>query len=235
MLEGGKTAFTVTLGRSLAAGEVIDAPLSVSGTGVTTADWTLAKESGAANTGVTLLGAGTATPVVRFSGAGAKVATLELTVTDDGPVDDGETFTVALGSAVAFNRRSRGTNVAGGADPHGTRNSFDVQEASAFADTYVSFSSGTYRVGEGDDLMPELVLSPPLSEDVTVMVETLDLGGARSGVDFEAGPWEVTVPAGTARHRFKIKTLVDDEAEQAEEVLLHIPPYGPFTQGVPQF
>ncbi len=175
---------------------------------------------------MTLLGAGTATPVVRFSGAGAKVATLELTVTDDGPVDDGETFTVALGSAVAFNRRSRGTNVAGGADPHGTRNSFDVQEASAFADTYVSFSSGTYRVGEGDDLMPELVLSPPLSEDVTVMVETLDLGGARSGVDFEAGPWEVTVPAGTARHRFKIKTLVDDEAEQAEEVLLHIPPYG---------
>ncbi len=48
VLEGGKTAFTVTLGRSLAAGEVIDAPLSVSGTGVTTADWTLAKESGAA-------------------------------------------------------------------------------------------------------------------------------------------------------------------------------------------
>ena len=97
--------------------------------------------------------------------------------------------------------------------------------AGAAAQT-VWFASGTYRVSEGDALRPELVLSHPRSEDVTVMVETLDLGGARSGVDFAAGPWSVTVPKGTTRHRFSIATFDDDKFEHDEEVLLHISPYG---------
>ena len=40
--------FTVTLGRALIAGEIIDAPLTVSGTNITTADWSLATKSPAA-------------------------------------------------------------------------------------------------------------------------------------------------------------------------------------------
>ena len=90
----------------------------------------------------------------------------------------------------------------------------------------VSFAAGTYRVSEGDALRPELLLSHPRSEDVTVMVETLDLGEAESGEDFAAGPWSVTVPAGNTRHRFDIETFVDDKIESDEEVLLHISPYG---------
>ena len=90
----------------------------------------------------------------------------------------------------------------------------------------VWFAAGTYRVSEGDALRPELVLSHPRSEDVTVMVETLDLRGAQSGVDFAAGPWSVTVPAGQTRHRFSIATFDDDKFEHDEEVLLHISPYG---------
>jgi len=84
VLEGAPIAFTVTLGRALVAGEVIDVPLSIGGTNVSTADWSLATKTGAdLNTGVTLSGESTATPKVRFTGAGAETATLALTPADD--------------------------------------------------------------------------------------------------------------------------------------------------------
>ena len=124
--EGGKVTFTVSLERALVTGEVIDVPLPVSGTGVTTGDWSLATKSGASNTGVSLLGTNTATPTVRFAGAGAGTATLELTATEDSTAETGgETFTIALGSNQQFDADSD-TNVGGGADPHGTHNSFSV-------------------------------------------------------------------------------------------------------------
>ena len=120
--------FTVTLGRELIAGEIIDVPLSIGGTGVTTSDWSLVKKSGETNTGVTLRDTNTATPKVRFSGAGAQTATLELTATeDDTPESGGETFEIALGADSAFDDSNLGTNVGGGADPHGTDNSFQVR------------------------------------------------------------------------------------------------------------
>ncbi len=124
--EGGRVEFTVTLGRALVAGETIDVPLSISGTGVTTGDWSLGAKSGAANTGVGLRDVGTATPKVRFSGAGAQTATLELTPTNEGTTEGAETFTVALGSNTAFDAAALGTDVGGGADPHGTANAFTV-------------------------------------------------------------------------------------------------------------
>ena len=124
--EGGKVEFTVTLGRALVAGETIDVPLSISGTGVTTGEWSLAGKSGAANTGVGLRDVGTAAPKVRFSGAGARTATLELTPANEGTTEGAETFTIALGSNTAFDAAALGTDVGGGADPHGTANAFTV-------------------------------------------------------------------------------------------------------------
>ena len=130
--EGGTVEFTVTLGRALVAGEIIDVPLSIGGTGVTTSDWSLAAKSGSSlNTGVTLSGTSTATPTVRFSGAGARTATLVLTPADDGGSEGTETYTIALGSNAAFDAGSLGTNVGGGADPHGTANDFSVQVSDA--------------------------------------------------------------------------------------------------------
>ena len=129
--EGGKVEFTVTLGRALIAGEIIDVPLSMTGTGVTTGDWSLAKKSGdSLNTGVTLQDTGTAMPKVRFSGAAAQTATLELTATADGTSEGSETINVALGpdgtGTNGFDHTSLGTNVGGGADPHNTNNDFDI-------------------------------------------------------------------------------------------------------------
>ena len=130
--EGGTAEFTVTLGRALVAGETVDVPLSVSGTGVTTADWSLATKTGdGLNTGVTLSGTTTATPQVRFSGAGAQTATLVLTAAADGVTEaGGETITVELGpdgtGTNGFDRTALSTNVGGGADPHGTNDEFDL-------------------------------------------------------------------------------------------------------------
>ena len=129
--EAGKAEFTVTLGRALVAGEIIDVPLAVSGNGITTGDWSLAKKPGAGNTGVTLHDAGTATPRLRLAGAGARVATLELMATVDGVTESGgETLTFALGpdgsGSNGFDRGSLGTNVGGGADPHASDNSVSL-------------------------------------------------------------------------------------------------------------
>ena len=129
--EAGKAEFTVTLGRALVAGEIIDVPLSTSGTNITTGDWSLAKKAGAGNTGVSLTNATGRNPNVRFSGAGARVATLELTATVDGTTESGgETLTLALGpdgsGANGFDRSTLATNVGGGADPHGSNNSFNL-------------------------------------------------------------------------------------------------------------
>ncbi len=120
--EGDKIEFTVTLGRALVAGEIIDVPLSISGTNVSTGDWSLALKSGATNTGV----ARRIGSVVRFSGAGAQTATLELTATDDNTADNNETFNIALGSNTDFDDASLDTNVGGGADPHSSNNAFSV-------------------------------------------------------------------------------------------------------------
>ena len=133
--EGSTVEFTVTLGRSLIAGEIIDVPLAVGGTGITTADWSLAAKTGDdLNTGVTLVNETTATPVVRFSDAAADTATLILTAVADNIPEAGgpETLTLALGpnddTANGFDLNTRMTNVGGGADPatDAANNTFDV-------------------------------------------------------------------------------------------------------------
>ncbi len=122
VFEGEGTTFTVTLGRDLAAGEIIDVPLAITGAGITPSDWRLALASGMGlNTGVTLNDANTATPQLRFAGAGARTATLTLTAEAG---SGGKTIRVELGpdgsGANGFDRSGLGTNVGGGANPHAT-------------------------------------------------------------------------------------------------------------------
>ena len=216
--EGDRTAFTVTLGLSLSEGEIIDAPLSVSGAGVTNSDWSLAKKSGVANRGIELLGAGTASPVVRFSGAGARVATLELVAADDGQGESVETFTVALGSDAAFDAAGLGTNVGGGADPHETRNSFDVQVTNP---PTVTVSSGPSLVTEGTGAGFTITVWPlpvsPLAVDLTV-AEAANGDFVASG---DEGERQVSVPA-SGSLAFTVPTVNDhtDEADGSVTVTL---------------
>ncbi len=128
--EGGAAEFTVGLSRALVAGETVDVPLSVGGTNVGVADWSLALKTGqSVNTGVALSGETTATPKVSFSGAAAQTAMLVLSalIDDDTSV---ETFTVALGpdgtGVNGFDVATLATNVGGGADPHASNKTFDL-------------------------------------------------------------------------------------------------------------
>ena len=135
LTEGDSLRFTVTLGRELVAGEVIDVPLSISGTNVTTGDWSLSLVPGSAvsgiNTGVTLSGAATATPKLTFSNQAAQVATLEWRAIAEDPaqLENPETVTIALGpdgSGTNGFDSFTDTNVGGGADPHGSNNEFSI-------------------------------------------------------------------------------------------------------------
>ncbi len=179
LTEGDTVEFTVTLGRALVAGEIVDVPLKVSGENVTTGDWSLAEKSGATNTGVTLSGETTATPLVRFSGAGAQTATLELTAATDGASEGNETFTIALGpdgsGTNGFDRTSLGTNVGGGANPHATANSFDVVVTDGITGS-LTFSPTSVTVVEGETATYTVVLDTEPTGNVAVAISGASLG-----------------------------------------------------------
>ena len=124
--EGGKVTFTVSLGRSLAAGEAVSVPLLVGGAGLAPADWRLSLKAGEGlNKGVSLSREGTFAPKVVFAGHRTdqvRVATLELATAAEG----GETFGVELGRKADFDAEAD-TNVDGGAELHGTRYGFSVR------------------------------------------------------------------------------------------------------------
>ncbi len=172
--EGGTVGFTIALSQALIAGEVIDVPLSIGGTGVTTDDWSLA----AAGTGVTLSAEDTATPLLSFAGAGAQTATLVLTPAGDNTDEGTETYTIALGpndaSANGFDLASRATNVDDGADPHASDNTFDVMVGDATVHT-VSISLDRTMAAEGDS---------GITDGATVTV-TIDPQYPSAGLGFE--------------------------------------------------
>ncbi|MYG64451.1 MAG: hypothetical protein F4158_07835, partial [Synechococcus sp. SB0675_bin_7] len=140
----GAVAFRVSLGRGLVKGEIIDVPLAISGTGVSAAGYTLSVKSGP---GAALSGSGTLTPVLRFSGAGAQMATLELV---PGAGSTATRYTIALGpdgsGAKGFDRAGLGTNVGGGADPSETNNGFSVNVAPPSKATGLSAVAGNGEV-----------------------------------------------------------------------------------------
>ena len=222
---------TVTLGRALVAGETIDVPLSIGGTNVTTADWSLAAKAGMnLNTGVTLSGQTTATPNVRFAGAGAETATLVLTAAADGVTESGgESYTIALGpdgtGANGFDRTTLGTNVGGGADPHGTANTFSVQvdEPPATTTPEVSITAGTSPVTEGTIATFTVTASSAPSANLTVNLTVTDAPNA----DFVASTSEgsgksVGIAAGMTTATYGVAT-VGGAGETTDE------PKGPVT------
>ena len=222
LTEGATVGLVVSLGRSLVAGETVDVPLSISGTGVTTADWSLAKKAGTGlNTGVTLSGETTATPKVRFSNAGARTATLVLTTVEDA-VDEptAETYTVALGpdgaGANGFDVTTLATNVGGGADPHATHNAFSVEVRDGVE---LAWAPGSLTVDEGAGtarLALELNAARAAATPVTIFYGS---SGATSPQDYRRGPSRVTIAAGATRATVDIP-IVDDALVEEDELFL---------------
>ncbi|MDE0704438.1 MAG: hypothetical protein OXH59_12005 [Rhodospirillaceae bacterium] len=164
--------FTVSLGRTLATGETVIAPLDFSTwaaagqPGLQPSDFTVTVASG---TGVRLAG-----PIqdcwVVF-GPGAQTATLSLAAVRDDIADDGEALSVALGAASRFDDTAHGyrTDVGGGAKPHATERSFPTElkdfVATVRLNVRVAISDNTAQkyVQEGNTL----TLSPSLSKSLT--------------------------------------------------------------------
>ena len=216
--EGGTAEFTVTLGRALVAGEIIDVPLSVSGTGVTTDDWSLLLKTGTGlNTGVALSGETTATPSLRFSGAAAETARLVLTAVVDGVAEDGgETLSVALGpddaTANGFDRTSLATNVGGGADPDTGANAFTLTVNEA-AELGVTVTPASLSVAEaGGTGSYTVVLDRPPSHDVVIAVASGDTNIATVSpptLTFSTTDWDSPQPVTV--------TGVDDDVDQSTD------------------
>ena len=225
--EGGTVELNVTLARALVAGETIDVPLAIGGTDVTTGDWSLSKKSDATNTGVTLLDAGTTTPKVRFEGAGAQTATLELAATADGTAEGSETFTIALGSDSAFDDAALGTNVGGGADPHGTGNTFDVTVNDGAAPPpgtpAVGFASATSSAAENagtHNVTLDLAPAAP-SGGLDIAYAVTGTATAGSGNDFTIqGTGTLSVAAGATTATIPIGIIDDSVDDDAETVVL---------------
>ena len=221
--EGATVEFTVSLGRALVAGEVVDVPLAVSGTGVTPADWSLALKSGTGfNTGVTLSREDTATPRLRFAGAGAETATLELVPVDDGADEGGETYTVALGpdgtGANGFDHPDLGTNLGRvGADPHPTRNRFAVavrEGGGTAAVPTVTVSAGA-AVTEGGGAEFTVSASPAPTADLTVHLTVADDAASDFVASTDEGAGTVVVKAGQKSATYTVAT-VDDTIDEAD-------------------
>ena len=242
--EGATVGLTVTLARALVAGEVLDVPLAVSGTGVTPADWRLALTAGAdLDTGVTLAREATATPRLRFAGAGARTATLALETVDDRLGEDGaETFAVALGpdgdGANGFDHRHFGTRVGGGADPHPTRNRFTVEVRDGAGPPLPALTiAGGPAVVEGTAARFTVTARPaPASSDTLIVdIGVADAPGAdflASSLEGDNGVWEFA--GGAASRTFTLATEPDDTAEPSGPVTVTLRPRaGEYTVGGP--
>ena len=204
--DGRAAVFTVRLGRELVAGEVIDVPLAVSGPGVSVSGYTLSVTSGP---GVALSGTNTLTPNLCFSSAGAQTATLELRPAADSTV---ERYRIALGpdgdGANGFDRAGLGANVGGGADPHGTRNSFHVWKD--LGHPSVTITGGPAEMSEGSTATFTLTANPAPSTLLTLTVDVTDSGDfATAG---QTG--SRTVSIGTdGRGSFTVTTVEDSTVE----------------------
>ncbi len=215
--------FTVLLGRVLAAAERVDVPLVFSGTGIEAADFALALKTGAGlNTGVTLTGAATLTPIVRLEGVGAQTATLVLTATDDS-TDEGvsETLTAVLGDLADT---SLGTSVAGGAvasddgDPVTTDNTFEIvitdDDTATPTDVAVTLVvSNNGSVTEGGTLTVTVTLATSASASVTIPITATNDTASSEDYSLPAG---VTVASGESSGSVTL-TAVDDDLDEDSE------------------
>ena len=230
--EGGTSAkasaeFTVSLGRNLVAGETIEVPLVLSGTGVTADDVNIAKKSGATiNKGVAVGSGGSLTPTVTFTGHDTdtvQTATLLLTSPTDSDTDAAETITVALGpddtTTNGFDKSTRATNVGGGADRHSTNNSFNVSVDSETAPTPVLTIAGGSAVTEGTAASFTVSASPSASGTITVKYTVTQSGDFVASGNLNAKT--VSLSGGSATITVATVGDTNDEASGSVTVTLN--------------
>ena len=227
--EGGSVEFTVTLGRELVAGEIVDVPLDISGGRPTRGDWRLVKKNVAGfNTGVRLRPE--SSQIVSFQGAGARAARLVLMPLHDAETEGTVTYTVALESDATFDRARFRTNVGGGADPHASQNSFSVPVNDVAVPAGCTSSTnhplpgcvwitGSNAVREGDSVTFTVHADPPppADLDVTFVIhDATELNDYLRGRD--DGPVTLTIPKGGTSASWTVPTMNDRTNEEHGQV-----------------
>ena len=214
VMEGSDVEFSVSLGRALAEGEVVDVPLRASGVSPSDVD-TLSLVSG---TGVTIRGSGLS-PVVRFQGAGARTASLEWHVRTDAMVEaSGETMKVEIQSG------GSGTNVSGGTSLHAENRSFDVTVSDLSAgDPVITVLAQSNTVTEGGNAVFRIVADPAPAADLVVTLNVVDVAGSDFlGQDVEGSRNTVTVKAASTAATFSFATLADQNDEPSGDVEVQV-------------
>ncbi len=225
LAEGDATtsvSLALELGRDLKPGEIAEIPLGVTsatGVAITAAapanrDYILT----AAGTGVTVTGADTAAPKIKFTGGAAteRSATIQLTATarDDNDAQH-ETLSVALGNLADS---ALATTLSGGLaaivdnDPNTSDNEVEISitdDEAALPLLNLALADGASAPTEGSPAQYKLTLSPapvaPLSVKITVAEESDDT------LDYiattEEGERTLTVAASQSVFNFSVSTV----------------------------
>ena len=231
--EGNKVEFTVSLDRRLrvvgSTAEITPVPLVISGTGVSSSDWSLVRKSGSSlNSGVTYRTGSPCSataPCVRFTGHASntvQTATLELTLTDDSSAESGgETMEVALGpdgtGTNGFDRTALGTNVGGGAVPSGTasKRSFSSKvydPGTAPAQVTIGPKAAT-AVTEGTAAVFTVTRTGATTNALTVKLRVDDAANSDFVPTANEGNKEVTIAAGSSTADYSVSTSGDTTDE----------------------
>ena len=231
--EGGvgslqQAEFNVSLGRSLAAGEVVHVPIDITGDAITENDITLSLASGAGrNHGVALELISPLASVVTFVGQDSEVvqvANLVLTALLDDVEEADEALTVSLGfdgTTERVNSWAVRANVSdGGVMSHGRENQFKVVIQSQ-VESYVKVPELAHIVeDESGPGSIELMGDPRIDTSVTVRYASGTAVGASScdsGVDYISDSVEFGLRAGVDVKRVPILTRCADAQDEHDE------------------
>ena len=220
----GDVFVRVELGRTLEAGERVDVPLVLSGSGITLSDFGL---SSRVRRVLAAFHNDSLTPVITLTDDVQHGFLVVSPEEDD--VDEGgsETLTVSLAPAAQFDAGDLETNVGGGAEPHGAQNSIEVVilDVAPVIDVDV-FGGDTVTEGETAEFI--FRSDPAPGADLLLRVLVYDLPGPDTKwLSAEYDEVQIlTMPAGSTSLRYSVPTIDTPEAEGngTVRVFLHGPP-----------
>ncbi|MYH46478.1 MAG: hypothetical protein F4127_07535, partial [Gammaproteobacteria bacterium] len=239
----GKAAFTLTLGRSLAAGEKLQIPLDITtttGAAITAAqaanrDFELALPSGA-SASVTLADARTAQPKLQFTGGAGSPSTADIeisaTARNDGDAQD-EALAIALGD---FAAQGLDTELGGGAAAKSGSDSIAVQildddavpDVTLTLDTDADKDGAQTEAAENASPAPTVTVTASITRGVfsKALPVTVQVGGGDStatrDTDYKAvADFTITIPAdaSSATGTFTLEDTRDDVAGEGDETI----------------
>ena len=141
---------------------------------------------------------------ITFS-SGVLTRTFDVTATDDGEDDDGESVAIGFGDLPS--------RVSGGAET-----TVSIQDDDDPA-VMMSFGSSSYEVPEGGTVEVTVVLSADPEREVSIPLVRTHRGGA-SAADYSGVPASITFSSGVTTRTFEFEAAADSEDDDGESVAI---------------